>query len=146
VQPLQRLVGTWLAKGATFTMAGKAQKVDITIACSATAGGHGVLCQTKIAAPGMVIEETDLFGYDAAQQRYHWFAVTSMGDTHDHVGLTPVNDRALVFAHSGFSDGKPMQEVLRLTVDATGKKLDFRNDGVVDGQPLWQVSAMLAKQ
>lgn len=146
VQSLHKLVGLWTAKQATFTMAGKAQKVDITIDCKATSGGWGVACQSKIVAPGMVIEETDLFGYDAQHKRYHWYAVTSQGETHDHAGMPTSGDRSFVFVHAGPMDGKPMQEILRMTFDATEKKIDFRSDGIVDGQPVWQISGALTKK
>lgn len=148
VQAVHAMVGTWTGKNAQVTMGGKQTKGDIAIGCSATSGGFGVLCKTKITIEGMgTIEETDLFGYDPQAKRYHWFAVTSTGETHDHVAMPPTDkEPSMVFAYSGFQDNLPMQEVIRLTFAQDGKKVDFRNDGVVGGQSAWTIVATLTKK
>lgn len=148
VHAMHRMAGTWSAKNVQIMMGGKKTKGEIAMTCSATAGGFGVSCQTKITVEGMgVFEETDLFGYDPHSNRYHWFAVTSMGDTHDHVALPPTEkEPSLVFAYSGFQDSKPMQELLRLTFAKDGKNVDFRNDGTIGGQTAWTVVATLTKK
>lgn len=148
VQVVHSMVGTWSGKNAQVTMGGKKTKGDIALACALTAGGFGVMCTAKITIEGMgTIEETDLFGYDPQAKLYHWYAITSMGETHDHVATPPTApNQPLLFAHSGFMDGKPMQEVIKLELNADGNKLGFRNDGVVAGQSAWTIVATLAKK
>jgi hypothetical protein len=148
VQPIHCMVGTWTGKNVQVVMAGKKAKGDIAISCSPTAGGFGVMCTAKITVEGMgTIEETDLFGWDPQAKLYHWYAVTSMGDTHDHVAMPPTAEgQPVIFAQSGFQDGKPMQEVLRLGFNADGTKIDFRNDGVIAGQSAWTIVATLVKK
>ena len=86
VQPIHCMVGTWQAKNVQVTMAGKKTKGELAITCNATSGGFGVVCTSKITVEGLgTIEETDLFGWDPQAKLYHWYAVTSMGDTHDHI-------------------------------------------------------------
>lgn len=146
VQPLHCMVGTWQAKNVQVTLAGKKSKGDVTMTCTAVSGGYGVTCSTKITVEGLgTIEETDLFGYDPQAKLYHWYAVTSMGETHDHVAQPPTGP-TLLFAHSGFQEGKPMQEVLSMTMNAEGTKIDFKNNGVVAGQPAWSIVATIIKK
>lgn len=148
VQVIHRMVGTWTAKNAQLTMGGKTRKTDVTMVCASTAGGHGVLCNSKLIVEGLgVIEETDLFGYDAESDRYHWYAVTTRGEAHDHVAMPPTaKNPSLVFAHSGFQTALPMQEVLRLTFNADATKIEFRNDGLVGGKQEWTAVATLTKK
>jgi hypothetical protein len=146
VQVLHCLVGTWQGKNIQFTMGGKKSKGEINISCTAASGGYGVVCSTKITVEGVgTIEESDLFGYDPHAKLYHWFAVTSMGETHDHVAQ-PLVGSTMMFAHSGFQEGKPMQEVLSMTMNEEGTKMDFKNNGVVAGQPAWSIVATIIKK
>ncbi len=148
VQAIHCMVGSWTAKNATVNLDGKKRKGDMTITCSPTAGGFGVLCTTKITVEGLgSFDETDLFGWNPQSQTYHWYAVTSMGESHDHVAKPPTEKNpTLMFAYSGFQDGKPMQEVLKLTFSADFSKFEFRNDGVVGGQAAWSIVAAFAKK
>lgn len=111
---LHRMVGTHKLKG-TFTMGGQTSKLTGTIACAKTSGDAGVLCNTTFTGiPGIDrYEETDLFGYDAGDGLYHWFAVTNGGETHDHKG-TAAGDK-WVFQHTGPQDGALLTERVVLT-------------------------------
>jgi hypothetical protein len=148
VQAMYCLVGDWTSQNGQATLDGKKHKVDFTVSCAPTSGGFGLLCQAKFDIQGMGhLEETDLFGYDPGQDRYHWFSVTGMGETHDHVALPPKDkDPTITFAYAGLKGGKPMQEVIHLTFNADASKIEFRNDGVVGGQPAWLLSATMVKQ
>lgn len=149
IQPVYCLVGTWTSKDASGTIAGVKHKVDLTIICAPTAGGLGILCNSVFDIAGLGrVQETDLFGYDAGQQRYHWFSVTQQGETHDHVALPPgPTDKAITFAYSGYQGGKPMQEVITMSfLDEAVTRIGFRNDGVIDGKPAWRLAATLIKK
>jgi hypothetical protein len=146
VQLLHCMVGAWQAKNVQVTMAGKKTKGDISLSCSAVSGGYGVACTTKINIEGLgTIEESDLFGYDPQAKLYHWFAVTNMGETHDHVAM-PLTGTTMMFAHSGFQEGKPMQEILSMTMNEQGTKIDFKSNGVIAGQSAWTIVATLIKK
>lgn len=142
------LVGTWTSKNLQMTMDGKKLKGEGTITCVATAGGYGVSCTDKFTIQGLgTLEETDLFGYDPEAKLYHWYGVTSRGETHDHVGSPPAeNDPTIMFAHSGFMGRKPMQEVLSMTFNKDQTKIEFKNSGVVAGQSAWTMVATFAKK
>ena len=142
------LVGSWVSKTAQVTLDGKKRKGEFAITCTAASGGFAISCNTKLTIEGLgVSEETDLFGYDPQMKLYHWYAVNSLGNTHDHVAMPPTGpDQPIVFAHSGFEGGKPMQEVLRMAFNADATKIDFKNDIVVGGQSAGSIVATLVKK
>jgi hypothetical protein len=148
VQAMHCLVGNWVSKTAQFNLDGKKRKGEIAINCTAASGGFAISCTSKLTIEGLgAAQETDLFGYDPQAKLYHWYAVTSMGDSHDHVSLPPTGpDQPIVFAHSGFENGKPMQEVLRMAFNADATKIEFRNDNVVAGQSAGTIVATLVKK
>ena len=82
--PLDRLVGTWKATG-TATMGPDHVRVAATWTCKAVSAGAGVGCTLRLTGlPGMVYQETDLFGVDPGTATMHWFSVTNAGEVHDH--------------------------------------------------------------
>jgi len=149
IQAMYCLVGQWKSQNGLMIIEGKKHKVDFTVSCAPTSGGLGLLCNDKFDIEGLGhLEETDLFGYDAGQGRYHWFAVTQQGETHDHVALPPgPNDKGITFAYSGVQNGKPMQEVVTMTfLDDAATRIDFKNDGIVNGQAAWKITATMLKK
>lgn len=147
IQPLYCLVGEWKSKDAYGIIAGKKHKVEFTVSCAPTADGMGLVCNDKFDIEGMGhVDETDLFGYDAGQNRYHWFALTGRGETHDHVALPPgPNDKGVVFSYSGYEGGKPMQEVVTMTF-LDENKIDFKNVGTIGGESAWKLGATMIKK
>lgn len=112
--PLDALVGTWKATG-TATMGPDTAKVSATWKCARVSAGAGVECKLRLTGvPGMVLEETDLFGVDPMTKRVHWFAVTNAGEVHDHAAA--LTDGAWQFSYDGTQDGKPMHEGITLTM------------------------------
>lgn len=148
VQPMYCLVGDWAAPDGVMMIGGKKLKVDLKISCAPTAAGLGILCHAKLDIEGLgLIEETDLFGYDPGQNRYHWFSVTARGDTHDHVALPPgPKDSAITFVYNGKQDGKPLKETITLGLSADGNKIEFRNEGLVGGKQAWLGTATMIKK
>jgi len=149
IQGMYCLVGEWKSQNGSAIVDGKKHKVDVAVSCAPVAGGMGIGCTTKMAIEGLgQSEESDLFGYDPGQNRYHWFSVTQMGETHDHVALAPdPKDHSITFVYSGFQGGKPMQEVITLTfLDEAGTKMDFKNNGVINGQPAWTFATPMIKK
>jgi hypothetical protein len=146
IQPMYCLVGTWTSQNGTAVIEGKKHKVDLHITCAPTSQGMAIACTDTFDIEGMGrVEENDLFGYDPGQNRYHWFAVTGRGETHDHVALPPTEKGAVTFSYSGYEGGKPMQEVVTMTFNDDGSKIDFKNDGIVAGQPAWKLAATMIK-
>jgi hypothetical protein len=149
IQQMYCLVGDWKSQNAVMVVDGARHKADFTVSCAPTSGGMGLSCSAKFDVEGLGhFEESDLFGYDAGQNRYHWFSVTQLGETHDHVALPPgPKDKGITFAYSGIQNGKPVQEVITMTfLDEAATKIDFRNDGVLGGQPAWKITATMIKK
>jgi hypothetical protein len=148
VQGIHSIVGEWTAKSATATMDGKKVKLTASFSCAATASGFGVLCKSKFDIAGMgTLEETDLFGWDPGEGKYHWFAVNATGETHDHVAAPPASPSdALVFVYSGRTAGKPMQEIISLKFNADSSVVDVRNQTLVDGKLAFQMALTMIKK
>ncbi|HVY40265.1 MAG TPA: hypothetical protein VHM31_20135 [Polyangia bacterium] len=122
---LARLVGTWKGTGSMTMGSEKADGIQVTWNCRAISARAGVACDGVMTGiPGVDrYEETDLFGYDPGAGTVHWFAVTNAGETHDHVGgaWTGLStDHPARFVYTGTQDGKPLKEVIELSLKGTG--------------------------
>ena len=133
------LVGDWTGS-ASGKMGSDALSAQLTLSCSETSGGFGVQCKTRFTGlPGGPAEETDLFGFDPGQRKYHWFSVTNQGETHDHVAEPPKGD-TLRFVYDGVQDGKPAREVITLKISEDHHNLEFQNTYTVAGQVVLSLS------
>src|SRR5262249_12553774 len=140
------LVGEWTAKDAAFTAGGKKHKTAVHVSCAPAASGYALECTATFDIDGIGhSEETDLFGYDPGQNRYHWFSVSSMQETHDHVALPPADGQPIVWSYSGVLGGQPLHEVLRMTFDRDGKKLDFDATVIVAAEAQATLTASMVK-
>jgi len=145
IQPMHCLVGTWQGT-ASFSQGETKAAIKLRMTCEPTSSGFGVSCKSSLdGVPGGKAEETDLFGYDPGNNQYHWFAVTSMGETHDHVAEAPKGP-TIEFVYRGQQDGKAMVEAIKLTLSDDGKHMELRNDGTIDGRPAWSMSGSATKR
>lgn len=133
VADMECLVGAWKFTG-TATMGKDAAKVTATWDCKRTAAKFGVSCTLALKGiPGMpVYAETDLMGYDAGANKYHWFAVTNAGETHDHVAEIPTGNK-LQFVYTGTQEGKPLKEVIDFEIGKDEKSLTLRSETFIAG-------------
>ena len=134
VKDMASMVGAW--KGAaTLTMGADKASVKVAMTCQAAAGAWGVQCQTRFTGMpgGGAYLETDLFGYEPGTRKFHWFSVTNMGETHDHVS-DGLKGNVIEFVHGGVQEGKPLKEVIRMTFSEDCKKFDVRSETTLGGQ------------
>lgn len=133
VADMECLVGAWKVAG-TATMGKDVAKVTATWDCKRTAGKFGVSCTLALKGiPGLpAYAETDLMGYDAGANKYHWFAVTNAGETHDHVADVPSGNK-LQFVYTGTQEGKPLKEVIDFEIGKDEKSLTLRSETFVAG-------------
>jgi hypothetical protein len=133
IADLERFVGAWKSTG-TLTMGKDTAKITATLTCKRTSAKAGVLCTTRfIGVPGIpAYEETDLFGYEPSSGTYHWFAVTSAGETHDHVAKASDASK-LQFVYTGTQEAKPFKEVIDLEWSKDGKAMTVRSESFVGG-------------
>jgi hypothetical protein len=145
VQPMHCMVGEWRGTG-TLEMGDTKGSVTVSMSCRATSSGYGVACDSRFKGmPGGDQTETDLFGFDPGQNKYHWFAVTSMGETHDHVADAPAAN-TLQWVYRGQQDGKALVEAIEMTMSEDGKRIDLHNDGTLDGARAWQLIGSVSKK
>jgi hypothetical protein len=145
IQDMYRLVGSWQAR-ATMQMGDSKTALGLTWVCEAASLGYGVACKAKFTGmPGGVQEESDLFGFDPGSKKYHWFSVTSMGETHDHAAELSTGS-TLKFVYDGMAEGKPMRETIFLTFNDDGTRLELRNEGTIGGKPAWTMSGTATKK
>jgi hypothetical protein len=134
VSEMECLVGNWKMTG-TFAVGADKAKIDATWSCKRTSSQYGVLCNLRITGiPGVpVYTETDLFGYEPNTNTYHWFSVTSAGETHDHVAKVPDGNK-VQFVFTGTQEGKPLREVIDLEFGKDKKSLQLKGETFVDGR------------
>lgn len=135
IADLERFVGTWKAAG-TVTMGKDTLKVSAALSCKRVSAKAGVMCTMEMKGiPGVpVAAETDLFGYEPGTNTYHWFAVTNIGETHDHVGkVVGIDEPKLQFVFNGTQEGKPFKEVIDFTFEPGNKAFALRAETFVSG-------------
>jgi hypothetical protein len=133
VEGLGCLVGNWKFAG-SVTMGKDTIKTSATLQCKATSAKFGVTCTMAVKGiPGVgTYAETDLFGYDPATNKYHWFSVTNAGETHDHVADLPTSSK-LQFVFNGTQEGKPLKEVIDLEMAQDDKSFTLRSETFIAG-------------
>ena len=130
------LVGSWKGTGSMTMGKDKVDGIKMSWNCKRASAEWGVVCTGSMAGiPGMDrYEESDLFGYEPNTGKYHWYAVTNAGETHDHVS-SPSNGPTLEFVHNGVQEGKPFKEVVQLTFKGPkDSTLDLRAETFLDGK------------
>jgi len=144
VQNMYCLVGDWRGT-ASLEMGEVKDKLTVSLSCKPASGGHAVQCSARFDGKGFTAHETDLFGYDAGKNQYHWFSVTDQGETHDHVAEMPTGP-TVEFVHSGRADGKALQELIGLTFSEDGSSIGFRNTVVSGGEPVVHLNGKLLRK
>jgi hypothetical protein len=135
IKDMDCLVGSWKGTGAMAMGADKAS-LKASLDCARTSGGWGVQCSLHLAGvPGMAsYEETDLFGWEPNTAKYHWYAVSNAGETHDHVTDGP-SGNTLMWQFKGLGEGgKPFVENVKFTFSADSKQLAVLSETVLDGK------------
>ncbi len=133
VKDMSCLIGNWKVKGAV-TMGTDKAPVAGTFKCAWLPSQWGVQCDGDITGiPGMPhYLERDLMGFEPNSRKYHWYAITNAGETHDHVADVP-SGNDIRFVYTGTQDGKPMKEVIDWSFAADGKSLHLKSETFVDG-------------
>jgi hypothetical protein len=144
VQNMGCLVGEWTGT-ATFTMGDQKLDAKASLSCKWIAGGMAISCNDAFTGPMGRIEENDLFGFDAGRRQYHWFAVTSDGEAHDHVAEIPTGD-TIQWVYSGRRDDQPMQEIVSFKFAPDSKQIDFHTDVLVNGKIAASLAGHVAKK
>ena len=133
VQDMDCLIGKWTATG-TVSMGKDSAKVTATWECKRISLKYGVGCTLALkGVPGLpVYAESDMFGFDAGANKYHWYAVTNAGEVHDHVADLPTGNK-LQFVYTGTQEGKPFKEVIDLDIAKDDKSFTLRSETFLAG-------------
>lgn len=116
VKQLQRFVGTYTGTG-TMTMGDMKHDVKITHVNTPTADGWGVAnIETNEMEGVPAYHGNSIFGYEAGTGLTHMYTVSNYGDCHDHKGKW-LDANNLKLQYDGIMDGKPMTEVIAITLD-----------------------------
>lgn len=83
---LMRLEGHWEGQ-ATLVLDGKTYTFPYHFDFKKTAGGSGLLMEEWFNSTELgKLSGTNLIGYNANDDKIHWFSVDNFGTTHDHTG------------------------------------------------------------
>lgn len=144
IKKLRAMVGHWRGT-ASLKMGGQSARLTMSINCKVASGGYGISCKSRFAGAGMVQHETDLFGYDAGAGKYHWFAVTSSGETHDHVADRPAGN-TFYWVYRGTQGGKRFVERIKMDIRKRGKQMKFTSRMTLGGKPMATMSGTAHKR
>lgn len=110
MKALQRWVGSWDSRYTVTFADGNVRAGTMSVIAEPIAKGQGVWMRAKGSVVGIGPWEADaLWGYDTEPGRVHWFAVSSMGEVHDHSGAWR-DANTLDLAWHGMEEGKKALE------------------------------------
>lgn len=137
------LVGKWTGNGALGAPGQPATKLSLHYRCRKVSAGAAVLCELRADGKDLRVRETDLFGVDPATGKGRWYAVTNMGETHDHVADWP--DPSTMKAQIAWTqEGKRMEENITLRlVDA--RRMEFHTVVTLDGKEVGTFTGRLKR-
>jgi hypothetical protein len=137
------LVGKWTGSGALGAPGQPATELSLNFRCRKVSAGAAVLCELRADGKDMRVRETDLFGVDSATGRGRWYAVTNMGETHEHAADWP--DARTMKAHLAWTqEGKRMEENITLRF-ATPRSLEFASVVTQEGRQVGSFTGLLKR-
>ncbi len=121
VQQLHTLYGKWKGSVQLTRMDQPLLALNMKWWCKTPAGGWAVACTASAISVGkespVGFERSDLFGFDPFTGTTHWYAVTDMGETHDHT--VEWTDSKTLKAHASWEkEGLPYEE--NITINFIG--------------------------
>jgi len=133
-------LGKWHGVGEMMEPGKPTAKLNLTLSCRKVAAGWAIACDMSAKNKTMMISESDLMGVDPVTGKAHWYAITNMGETHDHVAQWV--DPNTVHAQYGWTqDGKQMQE--DITFNFKKRSITFRSVVTADGHTAGEFSGAL---
>jgi len=137
------LVGQWTGNGALGAPGQPATKLSLHYQCRKVSAGAAVLCELRADGKDMRVRETDLFGVDPATNQGRWYAVTNMGETHDHAADWP--DAKTMRARLAWTqEGKRMEENITLRF-GTPRAMEFSSVVTQDGKEVGSFTGRLKR-
>jgi len=136
------MLGKWHGT-AQLTETGKPPvKLKMQIHCVKAAAGYAVRCSDVTRNKQMAMFESDLMGVDPVSGQAHWYAVSSQGETHDH--LARWVDANHMQAHFDWQqDGKPVRETIQ--VEVKGRHMKFKSEVSMDGKQAAEFTGDLSR-
>ena len=143
VKRFHAFLGKWHGSGELQETGQAAMPLKLAAACNEVASGFGVSCSLKAKGKDMQSEEADLMGVDPVTGKAHWYAITNMGETHDHL-VEWQDDHSFRARYAWTQDGKQMEETITVSF-APGNKMQFRSVTSADGQAAVTFSGTLTR-
>jgi len=137
------LVGKWTGTGALGAPGQPATKLSLHYQCRKVSAGAAVLCELRADGKDMRVRETDLFGVDPATGKGRWYAVTNMGETHDHAADWP-DPKTMKAQLAWTQEGKRMEENITLRLVST-RAMEFHSIVTQDGKEVGSFTGRLKR-
>jgi len=137
------LVGKWKGKGNLSEPGQKTVQLDMSLACRKVSGGWAIACDMNAKNKEMEINESDLMGVDPVTGNGHWFAITNMGETHDH-SADWENENTMNASYAWQQDGKKMEEKVVFNFKSKSS-MEFHSVVTMEGQIVGDFSGSLKK-
>jgi len=138
-----QLVGNWHGKGEMTQTGNKPLPLAMKMKCKKISAGYGISCENTASNKEMKMEESDMMGFNPVDGSSHWYAITNMGEVHDHiVDWKSPNE---MHAHINFKqDGADMEENITMKI-LSKNKMEFISVVSAGGQEVANFRGSLQK-
>jgi hypothetical protein len=115
-----------------------------TQTCASTAAGWGITCNLSVSGlpGGGTLEVAQLWGFNTGDGLFHFYAVTNMGEVHDHFG--GMQDGLMVLEHQGPMNGQLFNE--RIEAQISDTQIVFHVTPLLGAQPQGVFDVTLTRQ
>jgi len=137
------LVGAWKGMGQMSESGQPPEELSLLLTCRKVSAGWAVACELDAKNDKMHITESDLFGVDPATGQGHWYAVTNLGETHDHLA-TWTDAHNMKGALAWTEGSKRMAENIAFKLSGE-RNMEFRSVTTVDGKEAGAFSGKLKR-
>jgi len=135
-------LGKWHGTAQLVETGKPPMKLRMHVRCEKESSGYAVRCSAVSKNKQVTMTESDLMGVDPVTGQGHWYVVTNVGETHDHIASW--SDANHMQAHYDWQqDGKNMRENISFVFN--GRHATFKSIMLVDGEQAAVFSGTLTR-
>jgi hypothetical protein len=129
-----QMVGDWSAGDLKLEAGGQVMKGTSKVHCTKTESGMALQCRLLVSAPGMQIDDTNLFGWNGETGEVHLFCAGNGSPAHDHKGR--FDGTTLTVENTEPRGGKPQLDRVVFTFKGP-RELYWKSSTAIDGKTVF---------
>jgi hypothetical protein len=139
-----KLLGQWKAD-LVMKVDGKEIKMKDFCDFSQIADGMGLyMTETSTMDNGAEYKSVNIVGYDASGEVIHWYTVSNMGETHDHI-LKWIDENSFTLTYSSMANNKNYVEMIECRFLRDGY-CEFKQNVKVNNVTTQEISGTFIRQ